>query len=55
MRFILFVDKMLQVNPVKRPDISEIVTDIEAIALCKYVELKGSIVSLMVAVSLILW
>ena len=38
---------MLQVDPVKRPDISEIITDFESIALSKYVELKGSIVSIL--------
>ena len=48
MYFLSILDKMLQVDPVKRPDISEIVTDLERIALSRYVELKGSIVSFMV-------
>jgi hypothetical protein len=37
---------MLQVDPTKRPEISEVVADLESIALSRYVELKGSIVSL---------
>ena len=36
---------MLQVDPTKRPEISEVVADLESIALSRYVELKGSIVS----------
>ncbi|XP_046839155.1 cyclin-G-associated kinase-like isoform X2 [Xenia sp. Carnegie-2017] len=37
------INKMLQVDPTERPEVSEIVSDLEMIALSKYIELKGSI------------
>lgn len=37
---------MLQVNPVNRPDIKEVLTGLEAIAIAMDVDLKGKVVSL---------
>lgn len=42
--YIIFLGKMLQVDPMKRPEVAEVVTSLETIALSRYVELKGSIV-----------
>ena len=36
---------MLQVNPVNRPDIKEVLTGLEAIAIAMDVDLKGKVVS----------
>ena len=36
---------MLQVNPANRPDIKEVLTGLEAIAIAMDVELKGKVVS----------
>ncbi|CAB3989806.1 cyclin-G-associated kinase-like [Paramuricea clavata] len=41
--FHSLICKMLQADPTKRPEISEVVSDLESIALSRYVELKGSI------------
>ncbi len=46
---------MLQVDPAKRPEISEVVADLESIALSRYVELKGSIVSKSVSLSFLVF
>jgi len=35
---------MLQVNPVNRPDIKEVLTGLEAIAIAMDVDLKGKVV-----------
>ena len=36
---------MLQVNPANRPDIKEVLTGLEAIAIAMDVDLKGKVVS----------
>ena len=36
---------MLQVNPADRPDIKEVLTGLEAIAIAMDVDLKGKVVS----------
>ena len=38
---------MLQVNPADRPDIKELLTGLEAIAIAMDVDLKGRVVSLL--------
>ena len=43
--FTYNVGYMLQVNPVNRPDIKEVLTGLEAIAIAMDVDLKGKVVS----------
>ena len=46
---------MLQVNPANRPDIKEVLTGLEAIAIAMDVELKGKVVSCLGVGSLIIF
>ena len=43
--FLVHLGYMLQVNPVNRPDIKEVLTGLEAIAIAMDVDLKGKVVS----------
>ena len=43
--FVIHIGYMLQVNPVNRPDIKEVLTGLEAIAIAMDVDLKGKVVS----------
>lgn len=45
MSFVILIGYMLQVNPVNRPDIKEVLTGLEAIAIAMDVDLKGKVVS----------
>ena len=55
--FLLFfyTEYMLQVNPANRPDIKEVLTGLEAIAIAMDVELKGKVVSCLGVGSLIIF
>lgn len=44
--FFRLLEYMLQVNPADRPDIKELLTGLEAIAIAMDVDLKGRVVSL---------
>ena len=41
----IHIGYMLQVNPINRPDIKEVLTGLEAIAIAMDVDLKGKVVS----------
>ena len=53
--YFFYKGYMLQVNPANRPDIKEVLTGLEAIAIAMDVELKGKVVSCLGLDSLIIY